>query len=63
MTYAVMEGDVIANLVIATPEYALTKGWIPAPEGAAIGWYREGDRWIDPNPTVADSVAGSDSIA
>ncbi len=54
-TWAVMSGDVIANVVVATAEYAAIQGWVGPistdPGGPGIGWSTPdgGTTWVAPS--------------
>ncbi len=36
--YGIVIGDEVANVVIAEPDYAAERGWVPLPDEAGIGW-------------------------
>ena len=37
MRYAVLDGKIIKNIVVAEPDFAASQGWIECPAGANIG--------------------------
>lgn len=60
MRYAIIEAGSVVNIVVADPDFAISKGWIAAPEHVGIGWgYDDGD-WIapevEPEPVTPDMV-------
>lgn len=52
MKYAIIENEVVANIVLADPEYAQEQGWIAVPENVGIGWGYVNGKFIEPPPPV-----------
>jgi len=42
MRYAVLAGNQVVNIAVATPEFAASQGWVECPEGVGIGWCFDG---------------------
>ena len=42
MRYAIIENNVVVNVVVAEPEYAAEKGWIECPEAGPKWTYADG---------------------
>lgn len=60
MRYAQISDGVVANSVLAEPEYAAQMGWVELPESAGIGWLFDGHTFSPPPlppPVVPSSVA------
>lgn len=36
--YAIIENNLVTNIVVAEPDYAVEQGWIEAPDRVDIGW-------------------------
>ena len=53
MTYAIIENGTVANIVEASPDFAKSQGWVPLPEGAAIGWLYDGETFKAPPIPIA----------
>lgn len=50
MKYAIIENQVVANIVLADAEYAQSQGWIAAPDNVGIGWGYVGGKFVEPAP-------------
>lgn len=51
MAYAIIENNIVINVVEAEEELALAKGWVEIQGGAGIGWtYSEGKFTLPPAP-------------
>ena len=50
MAYAIIEGGTVANIAVATPEFAAEQGWVLAPAHVGIGWAYDGTEWTPPAP-------------
>lgn len=48
MVYGIIENGIVANAVLATPEYAAEHGWVELPAGAGIGWRYDGHAFSPP---------------
>jgi len=60
MRYAILDGGVAVNIVIADAETAAASGWVAA-DGAGIGWSWDGGAWRQPDsapppPPVPESL-------
>ncbi len=54
MRYAVIQGNKVVNIAVATPEVAAERGWVELPEGVGIGWTFNGGAPVPP-PRDIDS--------
>lgn len=50
MAYAIIENDIVINVVEAEEEFALANGWIELTDGAGIGWSYTNGEFIDVRP-------------
>jgi len=50
MEYAVIENNIVVNIVLADNEYASQQGWVPLSEGAGIGWSYVDGEFVDNRP-------------
>ena len=51
MRYAIIENGVVKNIVVATNEFAVQKGWVEVTGGAQIGWMYEDGIFTEPPKT------------
>lgn len=56
--YAIIENGVVANVVVAEPEYAAKQGWVECPE-AGPGWLYDGQTFTAPPPPPAPEPASA----
>jgi len=55
MNYAIVENEIVKNIVVAEPDFAAAQGWIEATTGAKIGGtYVDGS--FGPLPQVSDPI-------
>lgn len=47
--YAIIENDLVANVVVADAEFAAQNGWIACPD-AGPGWKYDGAAFTEPDP-------------
>ena len=52
--YAVIENNLVVNIVISEHEYAAGQGWVLASEGVGIGWSYIDGNFINENIPVID---------
>lgn len=58
MKYAIIENGKVANIVIATPEFAQEQGWIECPDGVDTGWTFDGvGEPLPPEPDAEKQAA------
>jgi hypothetical protein len=50
MKYAIIENQVVANIVLADAEYAQSQGWVELTGDAAIGWGYVNEQFVPPPP-------------
>jgi hypothetical protein len=59
--YAIVESEIVQNVVLASPEYAASRGWVALPKGAGIGWTFNGSAWSPPAaPAVSAEAVRAD---
>lgn len=46
--YAIIENGKVANIAVATPEFATEQGWVECPKGVDIGWSFDGSNLTPP---------------
>ena len=56
MRYAIIQDNVVVNLVEAEPEFAASQGWVEAPEyvndeAVSILWFYDGTNFMPPQQT------------
>ena len=56
MIYAVVDGDMVVNTVVADPQYAEQQGWIAAHRDVCIGWSYIDGEFVDnrPKPEIGE---------
>lgn len=52
--YAVIDNNLVVNIVVSESEYAAEQGWILMPEGAGIGWSYIDGAFINENIPIID---------
>ena len=52
MRYAIIQGGIVVNVVLAEPEFAAEQGWIAAPDEVSTGWLYDGSTFSPPPPVV-----------
>jgi hypothetical protein len=62
MKYAIIQNNLVVNIVEAEPDFAAQMGWITYPEyvnekTVGIGWQFDGSNWIEPDPVVEPTPA------
>jgi hypothetical protein len=57
MKYAIIETGIVANVVIADAEYAVSQGWISMPETVEIGWSYVDGEFVDLRPAPEPAPA------
>lgn len=50
MNYAVINDNVVVNIVISDDEYAKSQGWVLLPDGIGIGWSYINGEFVDNRP-------------
>lgn len=50
MRYAVIENQVVVNIAAASEEFAVSQGWVAAPENVNPGWTFDGQNFAPPAP-------------
>ena len=55
--YAIIENGKVANIAVATPEFAAAQGWIECPAGVGIGWSFDGSGEPLPPPPDTEGEA------
>jgi len=53
--YAIIENELVANVVIADAEYAAQQGWIACPD-AGPGWKYVNGQFVEPDPVIAPVI-------
>jgi len=59
MRYAVLAGNKVVNIAVATAEFAASQGWVECPEGVGIGWSFDGVGDPVPPPVNLEALASS----
>jgi hypothetical protein len=57
MKHAIIQNNLVVNIVEAEPNFAEQMGWISYPEyienkAVGIGWKFDGSSWTEPDPVV-----------
>lgn len=57
MKHAIIQNNLVVNIVEAEPNFAAQMGWISYPEYienkvVGIGWKFDGSSWTEPDPVV-----------
>jgi len=65
MKYAVIENNLVVNIVEAESDFAAQMGWITYPEYidekvVGIGWKFDGSSWTEPDPVVEPTPSSPD---
>jgi hypothetical protein len=50
MNYAVIQNEIVVNIVISDEDYAKSQGWVSLPDGAGIGWSYIDGEFVDNRP-------------
>jgi hypothetical protein len=57
MRHAIIENGVVANIVVAEPDFAASKGWIVATPGVQTGWLYDGENFAPPDAPGPEPLA------
>lgn len=50
MRYAILGGDMVTNVIVADPEFAVSIGAVECPDNVGIKWKFDGTTWTEPDP-------------
>lgn len=53
--YAIVENELVTNVVIADAELAAQQGWIACPQ-AGPGWKYENGVFVEPEPVIPEPI-------
>jgi hypothetical protein len=62
MSYAIISAGIVQNVVVATPEFAASQGWIACPAEVAPGWTYDGENWTAPPASTPQPVQLSSAL-
>lgn len=54
--YAIIEGELVTNVVVADAELATQNGWVECPQ-AGPGWKYANGQFTEPDPVVIEPIS------